>query len=139
MIVLLGGEVAGSVERLGARPARRRVGHGENATEPDPALGDVTTRVPEQPRRCRQAEGSRRIADEEPFEARTQVLVIGLEPFEPHWLISAFETGLGLLGERAVEACMAVAQSAGLAAERESLAGELANRLEHRVARLTRR
>ncbi len=72
----------------------------------------------------------------EMIERSAQVVVIGLEPIEPRSRISTEEARLGLVGEAQEVLRMSPAEATGLVRVVETLSRVLADRLEHREARL---
>src|SRR5688500_7913512 len=92
--------VTGAVERPGPDAgARSGAAHGEQGSEPAPALGDVAAYVPEPPEGARDAQPHLGLAVlDAPVERGANIVVVGLKPLNPACLLAGKHLGLGGLG-----------------------------------------
>ena len=110
---------------------RQRLGH------PLEPFGQVATHLPEPPQRCGGAERDLAGSDLRcPHQRRAKVVVLLLEPVEPRALAGAHDLARGLFGQLPEQVSVTVAEPIPAPLRHGLVHRELANRLEHREARL---
>ncbi len=130
------GEPTSRLERI--QPLRWELTAGrqrQNLSESRPALVDVATHLPEAPERPAKAHRLLRVTGRDgPFERRSEVIVVLLEPIEPLFPLGAEEMRVRLLGERDEGLEVSVANQVGFTTFLEPFGGEVTDRLEHEKA-----
>src|SRR5207247_5605401 len=133
------GQVATAQERLQAL-GRGVTGVGclEAALEPAAALAHTTLEVPEPAQRPRQATRlATPVVLEQPSQRSTQVLILTLQPAQPRVARRTDQMRLGLLCKLQEDLGVPLLKFVALGRGDETLPGVLAQRVEHREARLT--
>ena len=96
-----------------------------------------SSQLPEAPERCAGPQADVGLPTlGRPGQRSTNVGALGVEPLEPLQLVRPEKSGLGLLGEREIEAGVAAAYVVAVAALGQPLERVLADRLQHPEAGL---
>src|SRR5215203_4264298 len=106
----------------------------KGAVEPCASFAEVAPQEPEPTEPPCQPEGDLGIGVEPPVQGRPQVVVLGVEPVEPHHLLRTGQLGFGLLGQRQEEFGMCPPRRLRFTALRQPLQPVLPDRLQHHEA-----